>query len=676
MTAPFPAVPLDVGQILAQGFTAHQQGNLAEAEARYAAILRLVPDHFDALHLSGVIAQAGGDNARAEQLIRRALKLNPTYADAWSNLGQALAGASRPLEAIKAYDRALALNPASIPARFNRGSALVDVERHAEALADFDRVIELAPTYAEAHNFRSVALCGVELFAEAIAATNRALELKPDFTEPLINRAAALRMMNRHGAAVADLTRAFAADPGFVYPRSLLATSRVAICDWTDVPQAMAMIRAERAAGGKLQGGNAWDVLALSDDPADVLMITRDTARRLVEHAGLARGAKTQPPRPRRRADGRIRIGYVSSDFGEHPVAHLINHALELHDRSRFEVHGISLMHRPGAQAERIRQACDHFHEIVALNDDQAARMIRDLGIDVAVCLNGYTAGERSGIFARRPAPVQVNFLGFAATMGADFIDYIVVDPVLAPPGADRHYSEKVVRLPQSYQPSDTTRTLSDRAMTRAEWGLPETGFVFCSFNNNFKIMPDVFAAWMRLLQQVEGSVLWLRKGQAEAMDNLKAAAAAQGVDPGRLVFAGFADLADHNARHRLADLFLDTFPYGAHTTANDALWAGLPVLTRAGQCYHSRVAASLLHAIGLPELVTASVEEYEAMALTLARDPARLADLTARLRANRDTTPLFDMPRWVADIEKAYSEMVRGSDARQKPAAIDVAAL
>lgn len=666
-----PALPIDAGQAFAEGFAHHQRGQLAEAAACYAAVLRVAPGHFDALHLSGVIAHAQGDDRLSEQLIRRALKLNPGYSDAWSNLGQALAGHGQPVEAIKAYDRALAINPDSIPALFNRGAARAEIQHHAAALADFDRLIVLAPDYVEAHNYRSVALCGLELYADAITAANRALELRPGMPEALVNRAAALRVLSRHTAAVRDITEALAQDPGWEYPRSSLPATRMMYCDWTDIDEAMPALRQELASPGKRRGAWPLDVLALSDDPGDILASNRDVARRLTDNVP----GKVKAPRMRRHPDGRIRIAYISSDFGEHPVAHLINQSLELHDRSRFEVHGISLLWRRGSQAERIRNACEHYHEITGLPDDEAAEWIRKLDIDIAVCLNGYTGGERNGIFARRAAPIQVNFLGFAATMGAPFIDYIIVDPVLAPPGSDEHYTEKLVRLPACYQPSDTTREISTRRMTRAEWGLPEDGFIFCSFNNNFKIMPDVFACWMRLLRDIPGSVLWLRGGNADAEANLRASAEAQGVDPARLVFAKYADLDEHNARHRLADLFLDTFPYNAHTTANDALWSGLPVLTHAGQCYHSRVAASLLHAVGLPELVTHSLADYEALARELAADGPRLQAITAKLRSERDRSALFDMPAWVANLENAYAEMTRRALAGLKPDAISLPA-
>ena len=662
-----PAAPIDVGQMFGAGFAHHQQGRLAEAGACYAAVLRIVPDHFDALHLSGVIAHAEGDDRRAEQLIRRALKLNPGYSDAWSNLGQALAGQGRPFDAIKAYDRALALNPRNVAALFNRGAAKSEVQHHGAALADFDQLIELVPDHVEGHNYRSVALWGLERYADAITAANRALELRPGMPEALVNRAAALRVLNRHTAAVRDLVDALAQDPAWEYPRSLLPASRMMVCDWTGIERALPDLRTELNSASKRRGACPLDVLALSDDPADVLASNRDAARRLIEPIA----GRVKAPRMRRHPDGRIRIAYISSDFGEHPVSHLINQALEMHDRSRFEVHGISLLWRQGSRAERIRNACEHYHEITGRPDDEAAELVRSLDIDIAVCLNGYTGGERNGIFARRAAPVQVNFLGFAATMGAPFIDYIIVDPVLAPEGADGDYTEKLVRLPVCYQPSDTTRRISGRTMTRAEWGLPEDGFVFCSFNNNFKIMPDVFACWMRLLRDVDGSVLWLRGGNADAEQNLRASARGHGIDPDRLVFARYAELDDHNARHRMADLFLDTFPYNAHTTANDALWSGLPVLTFAGRCYHSRVAASLLHAAGLPELVTHSLAEYEALARELVADPARLQALTGRLRSGRDGSALFDMPTWVKGLEDAYAEMARRALAGLKPEAI-----
>jgi predicted O-linked N-acetylglucosamine transferase (SPINDLY family) len=672
--SPPPVPQIDLAQVFARGFALHQQGQLAQAAEHYRTVLRQAPRHFDALHLAGVAAHGLGDDVTAEDLIRKALKLNPKYADAWSNLGQALAGQGRAQDAIAAYRRALALQPDHWNALFNRGSAWLDAKRPKEALADFDRAIELAPDHAEAHNFRSFALCRLFRLAEAIAEANRALELKPDFPEAYINRAAALRLLNRSAAAARDLETAFRIKPDLDYPFSLLAADKSMVCDWSALERGKAATFAEIAQVIKFQSATAWHMLAWSDDPAEIMRMARFAASQVTSGLSVHGSGKVKSPPARSHPDGRIRIGYISSDFGDHPVGQLICQAIELHDRERFEVHGFSIQQRDGALADRIRDAFDHYHDLANAGDAEASAQMRKQGIDIAIYLNGYTAGERPGIFALRAAPVQVNFLGFAATMAADFMDYIVVDPVLALPGSEANYTEQLVRLPNSYMPSDTTRTIAERPMTRAEWGLPDDGFVFCSFNNNYKIMPDVFATWMRLLEQVPGSVLWLRKGQEEARENLRAAAAGHGIDPDRLVFAGFADLADHFARHRLADLFLDTFPYGAHTTANDALWAGLPVLTMAGLCYHSRVAASLLNAVGLPELVTDSLAGYEALALELARDPARLAAITARLRASRDASPLFDMPRWTRDLERAFAHMAARARAGLPPEGIDLA--
>ena len=663
-----PAPLFDLNQVFARGFALHQEGRLADAAEHYRTVLRHAPQHFDALHLAGVVAHGLGDDVAAEKQIRKALKVNPAYADAWSNLGQALAGQERWTDALLAYKRALTLQPDHMAALFNRGSAFLDAKEPAKALDDFDRLIELNPGYAEAHNFRSYALCKLLRFADAVAAASRAIELKPDFAEAFINRAAALRDMSHHAAAARDLTHAFAIRPGLNYPFSLLASDKSMVCDWSDLERGKAAALTDIEEVIKFRTATAWHMLSWSDNPTDVLKMARFAATQ-----GVADIGRVKPARSRSHPDGRIRIGYFSSDFGDHPVGQLISRAIELHDRTRFEVHGFSLHRREGPIADRLTRAFDQFHHFEDVTDGDAVRTMQKLGIDVAIHLNGYTFGERPGIFGRRGAPVQVNFLGFAASMAADYIDYILVDPVLAPPGSEAFYTEQLVRLPGSYMPSDTSRPISDRPMTRAEHGLPEEAFVFCSFSNNYKIMPDVFATWMRLLEQVPGSVLWLRKGQEEARENLKASAAAHGIDPQRLVFAGYADLPDHFARHRLADLFLDTFPYGAHTTANDALWAGLPVLTMAGRCYHSRVAASLLHAAGLPELAVGSLADYEALALALARDPQRLAAITARLRETRDASPLFDMPRWTRGLERAFEHMVGRARAGLPPAGIEV---
>jgi predicted O-linked N-acetylglucosamine transferase (SPINDLY family) len=357
----------------------------------------------------------------------------------------------------------------------------------------------------------------------------------------------------------------------------------------------------------------------------------------------------------------KIRLAYVSGDFRRHPVAYLIAELFERHDRNRFEVVGVSYGPDDGSEErQRLVAACDQFHDVRARDEREVATLINDLQIDIAIDLGGHTENSRPGLFRDRPAPVQVSYLGYTGTMGADFIDYVIADKVALPFDLASSFTEKIVHLPDSFLVNDTKKAISPNTPSRVDAGLPERGVVFCCFNNSFKISARVFSAWMRLLAGVDGSVLWLPQMNGRATENLRAAATAAGVDPERIVFAPrLASMADHLARQRLADLFVDTTDYNAHTTASDALWAGLPVLTCAGSAFPGRVAASLLHAVGLPELVTTSLDDYEALALKLARDPALLQSVRSRLIANRLTHPLFDTDRFHRHIEAAYATML-----------------
>ena len=354
----------------------------------------------------------------------------------------------------------------------------------------------------------------------------------------------------------------------------------------------------------------------------------------------------------------KIRIGYFSADFKNHPVSFLIAELFELRDRSQFEIYAFSLVKSTDEIVGRLRLAFDHYIEAQGMSDIEIAQLVRSLNIDIAVDLTGITASSRTGIFSYRAAPIQVNYLGYPGTIGADYIDYIIADRSLIPQESQSCYSEKVVYLPNSYQVNDRKRLISDRQFTRQELGLPENGFAFCCFNNNFKILPATLEGWMRILKAVEGSILWLFQDNSWAAKNLKQEAEKQGIAPDRLVFAERLPIEEHLARHRQADLFLDTFPYNAHTTTSDALWVGLPVLTLMGQSFASRVAASLLNAIGLPELITNTQEEYEALAIELALNPHKLADIKVKLAKNRLATPLFDTPLFAKNLENAYIEM------------------
>ncbi len=538
-------------------------------------------------------------------------------------------------DAARAYRQILRIKPNNANVIGLLGLMRLNQLRFDEALEQFDKATRLEPGVAEHHYYRGFALNGLKHFAEAAAAFQRAYELKPDLPHALGEYALCVRT----------------------------------ICDWSRHDwlerELMTTVREQRAVV------NAFTFLKFSDDPADQLACARMYALRDLIPASMTR--RIRPPSGAVR--DRIRIGYLSADFCVHPVAHLIVGLIEQHDRKRFEVAGISL--GPNDRSEvrtRFETGFDHFIDLGKRQDDADIRRIEELELDILVDLMGFTLRHWMAALAYGFAPIQVNFLGYPGTLGTDLADYILVDPFVVPADQQPFYREKLVHLPDSYQPNDPKRAIADRAFTRSECGLPDEGFVFCCFNNNFKITPGMFEVWMRLLKRIPGSVFWILKDQPTVETNLRREAEARGIDPGRLVFAPrILPLADHLARHRLADLFLDTFPYNAHTTASDALWAGLPIVTCAGKTFPARVAGSLLRAIGLPDLVTTSLEEYEALAFKLATVPARLKEVRERLVRNRLTTPLFDLDRYRRHIEAAYETMVEIGRRGEPPRAFAV---
>ena len=517
-------------------------------------------------------------------------------------------------EALASYDKALALKPDYAEAFNNRGNALQELKRLDEALASYDKALALKPDYAEAFNNRGNALQELKRLDEALASYDKALALKPDYAEAFNNRGNALQELKRFDEALASYDRALAVQPDHAHAFSGIVDCVNKLCDWrrtTDVADDVIAHVSE-----KKSIISPFTLLGYFGDP----LLQLQCARNFV--------ADRVPSLPRRLWTGatwrhdKVRIAYLSADFHRHATAYLMAELFERHDRSRFEIIGVSFgVDDKSEMRKRLVAAFDQFYDVRRKSDEEVAKLLHDLQVDIAIDLKGYTQDSRPGILAYRPTPIQASYLGFPGTMGAEFIDYIIADKTVAPFEHQPFYTEKIVHLPDCYQVNDTKRKIAERMPTRQEAGLPEEGFVFCCFNNNWKITPEVFSVWMRLLHAVEGSVLWLLGDNESAERNLRKEAQARGIDPARLVFAGRLPLEDHLARHRLADLFLDTLPYNAHTTASDALWTGLPVITRLGKSFAGRVAASLLNAIGLPELVTHSIEDYEALALRLAKD-------------------------------------------------------
>ncbi len=528
-------------------------------------------------------------------------------------------------------------------AHFRRGEFLAAERYIAEALT-------LDPQSAELWNNRGAGQAAMQQLDAALASFTRALELQPDFQRATANRAHALFQLQRYAEAIGDFEHILCANPDYPYALGNLAFCKVQCADWRDLDGLCARITAGLRAGKRVVTPAL--ATALLTSPSEQLSAMQIVARDRFPHA---------PPmwRGERYHHDRIRVAYVSSDFHAHATAVLMAGVFENHNRKRFETIAVSFGPDDASPMRtRLKRGFERFIEAGTGNDAQTATLIRQAEIDIAVDLKGYTSHARPAIFSFRPAPVQVNYLGFPATMGAEFIDYVLADRVTIPDTDEQWFSEKVVRLPDCYQPNDRTREAGGKGLTRTEAGLPENGFVYCCFNNSFKILPQVFDVWMRLLRENPGSVLWLLADNPDAVANLKREAAQRDVDPVRLVFAPRCGLSEHLARHRLADLFLDTLPYNAHTTASDSLWTGLPLLTCIGSSFAGRVAASVLNAAGLPELVTTTLRDYETLALSLAREPARLAALRAKLAHNRDTCPLFDVARFTRHLEAAYTQM------------------
>ena len=603
----------------------------------------------------------------ADRLARAMLTIKSDYSDAIHLIAAVKARQRRFDEALASYDRALAIRPDYAEALYNRGPALHELKRFDEALASYDRALAVRPDYAEAFYNRGNTLHELRRFDEALVSYDRALAIRPDYAEAFNNRGVTLQELKRFDEALASYERALEIKPNHLYALGGIANVALKACDWSKTLKLIGEIRVHIVERTSIVGPFA--LLAYSDDPALQLNCAQNYLK------------DRMPTLPPPLWDGtiwrheKIRLAYLSADFRQHAMAHVMAEQFELHDRARFKVLGFSFgTDDRSDMRRRLVSSFDHFHDVRLKSDYDVAKLVHELQVDIAVDLMGYTRDARPRILAHRPAPIQVNYLGFPGTMGADFIDYVIADRIVLPFDQQPFYTEKIVHLPECYQVMDTKQKSVDHKPTRRQVGLPESGFVYCCFNKNYKITSPVFDVWMRLLRAVDGSVLWLLSDNDGAEKNLRKEAAARGIDPARLLFAGRMPLENHLARHVLADLFLDTLPYNAHTTASDALWTGLPLVTCQGQAFAGRVAASLLNAVGLPELVTHGLEEYEALAFKLATDGSRLQSIRQKLAQNRAKYPLFDANRFRSHLEAAYTTMWEIWQRRESPRSFSVA--
>jgi protein O-GlcNAc transferase len=710
-------------------------GRLVEAAQVYSDVLRSDPKNFEALHGLGIIRYQGGQIGEAERLIGEAIKIKPNAADAIYNRACLLQKMNRVDEAMAGFGQAIAIKPDYVEALTNRGTLFMNLKRYEAALADFDKVAALRPNFPQVWNNRAGALVQLGRSGEALASADKAVAMQPQYPDAWLNRGGALigerrfsdamqsferaialnpnnanswsgkgyalAELGRYPEAVksytqalqlapqdietlfrraavhfharhfpeaaGDLRRLLVTDPNYPRARGMLLFADLCVCSWRGFAEERGRALADLRAG--VPSLAPFETIVLSDSEEDAGIAARNFV--------TAQNIRSEPLwRGGTRAHGKIRVAYVSANFHDHAVARLMAGVWEGHDKSRFETIAVSFGPDDGSTLRaRVAASFDRFADVRTLTDRDAAGMLHALEADIAVDLMGYTEGLRPGILALRPAPVQVNYLGFPGTMGAPHIDYILADRIVIPEEARAHYTEQVAYLPSCYLPNDAKRAIAAHRPTRAEAGLPEEGFVFASFNHSYKLTPAVFALWMRILEQVPDSVLWLGQCNEIAARNLKLEAGMRRIDPARIVLASYVRGQDeHLARLPLAGLVLDTLPYTSHATACDALWACVPVLTCIGKAFAGRVAASALTAVGLPELIAATPAEYETLAVKLAADPAALAALKEKIARNRATQPLFDTAQFTRHLEAAFATMHERAQRGQAPAGFAVA--
>jgi predicted O-linked N-acetylglucosamine transferase (SPINDLY family) len=663
----------------------HRSGQLDLAETKYKKLLNFLPNNIDLLTNLGTIALQKGKLEEGVKIISRSLLINPNQSTAHNNCGNALKELKRFDEALASYDRAIELKLNDAEVYSNRGLTLQELKKTDEALASYDRAISLKPDYADAYFNRGITLHKLNRLDKALASFNRAIELKSNYAEAYFNRANVLRDLKELNKALESYDRAISLKPDYAdayfnrgitlhklnrldkaltsfnraielkldidFLLSYSLFTKMKLCIWDDLSQRLneltkKIINNEKAA-------LPFSMLALIDEPEIQKKTNEIYVKKECPTINVLPKIKRYPKH------SKIRIGYFSADFHNHATMHLMAELFERHDKKKFEL--IAFSFGPDKKDEwrqRVLLCFDQFVDVRLKSDQEISLLARKMEIDIAIDLKGFTRDSRPNIFAEGSAPIQVSYLGYPCTMAADYIDYLIADSILIPEEKQQHYSEKIVYMPNSYQVNVSKRNISETSLMRHEFGLPNTGFVFCCFNNNYKITPTIFAGWMRILKAVENSVLWLFESNKAASKNLKKEAKKFGINEDRLVFATYTTVEEHLNRIKLADLFIDTLPYNAHTTTSDALRMGLPVLTCIGNTFASRVAASLLNAVNLPELITNTQEQYESFAIKLAMHPEKLNTIKEKLIKNLPTAALYDTQLFVRHLESAYLSM------------------
>ena len=626
-------------------------GKLDEAIKSFEKALSINPD-FTEVHFNlGVVLKDLGQLDAAVNCYEKALAINPSYANAYNNLGITLKELGQLDAAVKSYEKALVIKPDFAEAHNNLGNALDELGQLDAAIKCYENAVAIKPGYSEAHNNLGNAFKNLAKLDAAVKCYKKAVALKPDYAEAYHNLGNSLLSLKRLDEALASYERAIVLKPDINFILGDLLHTKMQLCIWDDLSSQLDELTNKINNSEKVI--NPFPLLALIDDPE----LHMKTAKILVNEKFPQSHVLSKIERyPKHK---KIRIGYFSGDFHNHATMHLMAELFECHDKLFFELIAISF--GPNKQDQWRQRAClsfDKFVDVRLKSDREISLLARKMEIDIAIDLKGFTRNCRPKIFAEGCAPIQVSYLGYPSTMASNYMDYLIADSTLIPEEKKHHYLEKIVYMPNSYQVNVSNRSISKTSLSRHELGLPSKGFVFCCFNNTYKITPSTFIGWMRILKAVEGSVLWLFENNNNTTENLKKEAMKFGINEDRFVFATHMPVEEHLSRIKQADLFIDTLPYNAHTTASDALRMGLPVLTCVGNSFASRVAASLLNAVNLPELITTTQEQYESLAIQLATHPEKLKIIKDKLVNNLPTAPLYDTPLFTQQLESAYLTM------------------
>ena len=671
--------------IIHYAITAHKEGKYDEAERLYLEILKSEPKNIDANHNLGVLKVSRNQSAEAislfktaievdpkntqnwfsyanallnlkkfeeaESSYRKIIEIDPNYPNLFSTFGNILKELGKLEEAEKSYKKAIELKQDYTETHYNLGNVLVELRKFDEAEACFKKTIELKPDFAQAHNNLGLRMLDLHKLEEAEVYFKKATKLNPDYSEAYNNLGFIQKLLKKLEDSLTSYNHAYSLKPDLDFLLGTLLHLKMYFCIWDDLTKNL--MELTRKINNREKVSPTFPLLSLIDD-SNIHKKSAETFSR------------TQFPRSNifpkishYKNHQKIRIGYFSADFKNHAVSRLITELFETHNRKKFEIHAFSFgLNTKDEFNTRIKKGVDYFYNVQSMSDYVLVKYARSLEIDIAIDLSGFTGGNRQGIFAMLIAPIQVNYLGYPGTMASDYMDYLIADSTVVPKKMQKYYSEKIVYLPNSYQPNLSKLNISQVLLSRQEVNLPVKGFVFCCFNNKYKITPNTFASWMRILKETDGSVLWLLETNSIASKNLKKEAIKFEINEDRLIFAPHVSNDEHLKRIQLADLFIDTFPYNAHTTASDALRVGLPVLTRIGNSFASRVAASLLNNVTLPELITTSLKEYESLAIELATNPNKLKNIKDRLISNVITAPLYNTKLFTKNLESAFTIM------------------